>query len=129
MAYVSLEHNLHSYVTPGRYSDHTTVSNHDPIHLFAYPLFAQKVVKKDWRQTSFLGYNSPTTFQQPNYSELPPEEDHRRTLYWNPNLTTNEDGQATIAFIPTPDCQAIFISIEGIAPDGRPIVLAKNKKQ
>ncbi len=124
-AYISLEHNIYTYICPQSASDYVTVSNHDPIHAFIYPLIMHKVVKKGWRQTSFLGYNSPTTFVQPNYSELPPEEDHRRTLYWNPDLTTDENGTATIGFIPTPGCRAVFISTEGIATDGRPIVKAE----
>lgn len=35
-------------------------------------------------------------FYQPDYRVLPKENDYRRTLYWNPALSTDEQGKAYI---------------------------------
>jgi hypothetical protein len=50
------------------------------------------------RQTMIQGYNQPMEFYSPVYEgELPVGiSDYRRTLYWNPSLSTDEHGRATI---------------------------------
>ena len=50
------------------------------------------------REYTFPGFNRPAQFYSPDYSHtpLPPPHDHRHTLYWNPTVTTDRYGQATI---------------------------------
>ena len=69
--------------------------------------------------TYFQGYNVPSTFEMPDYSLMPPMEDFRRTLYWNPDVRTDEKGEAIIEFYNNSSCREIQISAEGITPDGR----------
>ena len=61
----------------------------------------------------------PSTFEMPDYSLMPPMEDFRRTLYWNPDVRTDEKGEAIIEFYNNSSCREIQISAEGITPDGR----------
>ena len=57
-----------------------------------------------------------------DYNLMPPEADYRRTLYWNPNVTTDKDGKAKIDFYNNSSCKQMFISAEGITKDGTPII-------
>lgn len=53
---------------------------------------------KGVRKTRLEGYSKVREFYNPDYSMLEPEPDYRRTLYWNPNLYTNENGEAAVRF-------------------------------
>ncbi|MCK4343995.1 MAG: hypothetical protein KAX05_01820 [Bacteroidales bacterium] len=66
------------------------------------------------------GYSSYREFYSPTYtpenvgSEKP---DHRITLYWNPNIIT-EDGKATVSFFTSDDISRYKIFVEGITQIG-----------
>lgn len=67
------------------------------------------------RKTIFHGYSTPSEFYSPDYSSYTPDgSDHRRTLYWNPMLKPDENGNVAIRFFnndnitrPTADAQTI----------------------
>ena len=46
----------------------------------------------------FKDYSRPLEFYSPNYGEskLFPPDDHRRTLYWNPDVETDEHGNVEL---------------------------------
>jgi len=70
------------------------------------------------RKTWLDGYSQVKEFYSPNYSILPPEEDYRRTLYWNPSVKTDKDGKALIQFYNNSSCKSFSISAETITPQG-----------
>ena len=70
-------------------------------------------------RTYFQGYNVPSSCEMEDYSLIPPMEDFRRTLYWNPDVTADEEGKAVIEFYNNSSCQEIYVSAEGITTDGR----------
>ncbi|WP_041620144.1 hypothetical protein [Paludibacter propionicigenes] len=80
-----------------------------------------KGVRKTWLD----GYSQVKEFYSPNYSILPPEEDYRRTLYWNPSIKTDKDGKALIQFYNNSSCKSFSISAETITPRGVIGVLKK----
>ena len=90
------------------------------VHCFTHRSFVKK--QKGLRRTYFQGYNEPQTFQMEDYSVLPPMEDFRRTIYWNPNVKTDSEGKATIEFYNNSSCTEMFISAEGMTNDGRFVV-------
>ena len=90
-----------------------------PVTVFVYTHHAFAGRVKGLRRTYFQGYNVPSTFEMNDYSVLPPMEDFRRTLYWNPDVTTDKDGKAVIEFYNNSTCREIQVSAEGITPDGR----------
>ena len=90
-----------------------------PVTVFVYTHHSFFGNVKGLRRTYFQGYNVPSTFEMNDYSLLPPEEDFRRTLYWNPDVTTDKDGKAVIEFYNNSSCREIYVSAEGITPDGR----------
>lgn len=62
-------------------------------------------------------------YHLPNYSKSHPESDYRRTLYWNPDLLLDENGEATVQFYNNGTCKQLFISAEGVTKEGKKIVI------
>jgi hypothetical protein len=70
------------------------------------------------------GISLPDEYYSTDYSRmpLPKNKDYRRTVYWNPNVTTDENGHAHIEFYNNSFSKQFVISAEGITKDGVPIV-------
>jgi len=81
-----------------------------------------KGVRKTWLE----GYSPLKEFYSPNYSQLSPEPDYRRTLYWNPAVTTDENGLAKINFYNNSSCRNFSISAETVSSQGM-IGIYRNK--
>jgi len=81
-------------------------------------------VDKNARSTSFSGYTPVVEFYAPTYPDGPVQgdKDYRRTIYWNPEVTTDDGGHATVSFYNNGYSRALTISAEGLTPDGIPIV-------
>lgn len=84
---------------------------------FAPPPLASKVV------ITPLGYKKPEAFYQPKY-EVPEElkakkPDLRTTVYWNPDLRTDERGKATFSFYTADRKTTYDIILEGVSDDGQ----------
>ena len=76
------------------------------------------------REYNFQGFTKPVEYYNPDYSKakLPEIKDYRRTLYWNPNVTTDNFGQASIEFYNNSVCNIIDVSAEGITKYGQFLV-------
>lgn len=72
---------------------------------------------------NFQGYTKPTEFYSPDYGNMPlPEQtDYRRTVYWNPDVRTDEEGQAEIEFYNNGFSKKLNVSAEGITAGGTTI--------
>lgn len=95
------------------------------IYIYTHIKFTTESMK-GLRKTYFQGFNKPSTFKMEDYSVLPPMEDFRRTIYWNPNVRTDANGKATVKFYNNSTCEEIYISAEGISNDGK-VIINKNK--
>ena len=95
------------------------------IDIAMYPKGMRSNKVKGQRQTTFHGYTSGTEFYAPEYPDGPikGDVDYRRTLYWNPSLTTDAEGQAEVLFYNNGYSKQFHISAEGITPQG--IILKK----
>ena len=49
-------------------------------------------------------------------------DDYRRTLYWNPNVTLDENGKAEIQFFNNSSHTNIEVSVNGLTADGEELV-------
>ena len=78
------------------------------------PVEGAKGVRKTWLE----GYGHAREFYSPNYSELPPEPDYRRTLYWNPMVATDANGVAKIEFYNNSRAKKFNISAETVSTQG-----------
>ena len=89
--------------------------------VFIYTHHTAPYKVKGLRRTHFEGYATPQTFEHIDYAILPKENDHRRTLYWNPSVMTNEQGLAKISFYNNSSCKEVIISAEGLTANGIPL--------
>lgn len=79
------------------------------------PAKGAKGVRKTWLE----GYSKVKEFYSPDYRVLPREEDYRRTLYWQPELMTDEQGRATVRFFNNSRCRYPRVTVNVLDSDGR----------
>ena len=77
---------------------------------------------KGIRRTYFDGFNQASTFKTEDYNVIPPMADFRRTIWWQPDITTDEQGKAKVEFFNNSTCEEMYISVEGMTPDGKVLV-------
>ena len=90
------------------------------IDITMYPKGLRSSKVKGQRQTTFRGYTTGSEFYAPEYPDGPikGDVDYRRTLYWNPALTTDAEGQAEVLFYNNGYSKQFHISAEGITTQG-----------
>ncbi len=90
-------------------------------------VFLKRMPNKDERGTfrdRFMkqpGYSIAESFYSPDYSKykLPEgKKDYRRTLYWNPNVQLDENGEATITLYNNSRTTNVSVEVNGQAKDG-----------
>jgi hypothetical protein len=100
--------------------------DHDPviIMLVFYPNGMRRKEPIGIRKTIFQGYSLAREFYHPVYQPGVPilDADHRRTLYWNPDILTDAQGNAKVEFYNNGTCKSMIISAEGISTDGSVLV-------
>ena len=67
------------------------------------------------------GFAFPAEFYSPDYSRLSlpkGQEDYRRTLYWNPDLQLDENGEAHVTFYNNSRTTSILVDAQGQCSDG-----------
>jgi hypothetical protein len=70
------------------------------------------------------GYYEARVFYAPDYNVIPVDQikpDLRTTIYWNPNLITNEQGEAEITFFNADSKTEVRALLEGISEKGAPL--------
>lgn len=82
----------------------------------------KEIINIDKRISTVTGYSEPYSFYSPEYPDGPilGDVDYRRTLYWNPNVITNENGQATVELYNNSITGSFNISAAGITAGGQP---------
>ena len=116
--YISEDHNLAYQITKS-----TDIQSTSPYVLYCYAKqgYGQRKVK-GIRYTSYQGFDPVEVFQTEDYEQLPPMNDFRRTLYWNPNVWTDKDGKAHVEFWNNSTCTNMIISAEGVTDDGKFVI-------
>ena len=92
------------------------------IFLYSTPDYALMRTKKGVEKRIIYGYSIPKRFFSPNYRgiDLPAPTDLRRTLYWNPEVTTDETGKAGAVFFNNArEGTRLKISVRGVTSEGR----------
>ena len=86
-----------------------------------YPIYGggRRAVYRD-RRYMLPGFSVPADFYSPDYSQQTPPEptDYRRTLYWNPDLQLDRNGEASITFYNNSRPSKLSIEAAGQAKDG-----------
>ena len=67
-----------------------------------------------------LGYRWPVGFYSPQYTDKSEKTrpDHRTTLYWNPKVTTDANGKASVKFYASDISKRYLVTLEGVSDDG-----------
>jgi len=81
---------------------------------------SMRVTYRD-RRYVLQGFNVADEFYNPDYSQRPlpnNQKDYRRTLYWNPELTTDGQGRASVEFFTGSKPTALTVEANGQAADG-----------
>ena len=91
-------------------------------------LFYNEIRNLGKRSTTVKGFTKPVQFYSPEYPDGPIEGtvDTRRTLYWNPNVITDEDGHARVEFYNNNFTRRFTINAAGITASGIPYILNQN---
>ena len=93
------------------------------VRIYAYRrTFFSTESNKGLRRTYFQGFNQASTFKTEDYSVIPPMADFRRTIWWQPDITTDAEGKAKVEFFNNSTCEEMYISVEGMTPDGKVLV-------
>lgn len=96
----------------------------EPYH---YPKYTDEELLEKFNLSRIKAYHQFKEFYQPNYDINPNEkaiEDFRNTLVWNPEVITNENGEAKITFFTSDIVSKFFVDLEGLNASG----LIGNKK-
>ena len=91
------------------------------VYLYTHRLFSSES-QKGLRHTYFQGFNKASTFKTEDYNVIPPMADFRRTIWWQPDITTDEQGKAKVEFFNNSTCEEMYISVEGMTEDGKVLV-------
>ena len=88
-------------------------------------LFDWEIANLGYRTTTVKGFTKPVEFYAPEYPDGPIEGniDPRRTLYWNPNVITDEEGRARVEFYNNNFTHRFTIRGTGITASGIPYIL------
>jgi hypothetical protein len=78
---------------------------------------------KNFQTFTLTGYSATKEFKSPDYAEINAEAspDFRSTVYWNPNLTTDENGLAQLSFYAADLPTTYRVVIEGVTASGEPV--------
>lgn len=88
---------------------------------------AYHYVLKGTRLTYLNGYSNSKEFAKVVlHNPIIGEIDHRRTLYWNPNVKLDDEGKAKFEFYNNSSCEHILIDAQGITSDGVPVSFEKH---
>jgi len=84
---------------------------------------AKDTAKTDFVFTNAKGYAAYRQFYSPDYSNPSVNNtipDLRSTIYWQPDITTHEDGKAAINFYNADNEATYNVVIEGLSDNGKP---------
>jgi hypothetical protein len=73
--------------------------------------------------TEVTGYYNARTFYSPNYEYPSTRSDQRTTIYWEPMISTDADGKATVSYYNADPKSKIKIVVEGLTEKGVPIAV------
>lgn len=78
--------------------------------------------KVKFRQVGVKSYSKIVRFYTPKYKigqAVERRTDFRKTIYWNPKITTNEEGLATVTYCNSDEVTTFRASVEGLSKNGQ----------
>ena len=90
------------------------------VRLTHYPNWERRVTYRD-RRYILHGFAYQEDFYHPDYKRNPPKEgqkDYRRTLYWNPDLKLDKNGEAHVTLYNNSRRTQIKVEANGMTSEG-----------
>ena len=80
----------------------------------------EALASKGVMRVTLEGFQAPSPFTNISYGEGSPfrEKDDRQTLYWNPYLVTNEQGELQLSFSSNDLGGPVIVEVRGLTVDG-----------
>ena len=99
-------------------------AKHEDIYLIYLTLKTGALDKKEYDviREEINGYYEARMFYSPKQETPNTKPDLRTTIHWEPNIATNEKGEATISYYNADPKTKIRIVVEGITENGMPVV-------
>ena len=91
------------------------------ISLHRYPNWEERITYRN-RRYLLHGFAYQEDFYHPDYKRNPPKEgqkDYRRTLYWNPDLKLDENGEAHVTLYNNSRRTQIKVEANGLTSEGQ----------
>jgi uncharacterized protein YfaS (alpha-2-macroglobulin family) len=93
------------------------------IHLYTKKKnFASLIDTKNLIFNEFKGFTKINKFSEIKYIDETAinsrKADYRNTLYWNPEISTDENGEANISFYTSDEKGKFLVTIEGVGENG-----------
>jgi hypothetical protein len=114
---------IYSDYSPRREGDERFSQDNQPsvdISLHKMPNQQRRVTYRD-RRYVLHGFAYQEDFYHPDYKRNPPkagQKDHRRTLYWNPDLKLDENGEAHVTLFNNSRRTQIKVEANGLTSEG-----------
>lgn len=91
------------------------------VHLYRYKDRHRNIDPLGIRKTTLQGYSKVKEFFHPKYDRvlMSDPQDHRRTLYWNPELKTDSTGKALVRFYNSAACRKMSFDAILLTEDGK----------
>ena len=82
-----------------------------------------RFMKRGEIQFNMLGYATPRKFYSPKYKQNSGNKkpDLRKTIYWNPEVITDENGKAKVSFYNSDLKGKVIIRVEGMDKNGNAV--------
>ncbi|MFA5470253.1 MAG: hypothetical protein WC230_06070, partial [Bacteroidales bacterium] len=91
------------------------------VHIYRYKDRHRNIDPLGIRKTTLQGYSRAKEFFHPKYDRvlMSDPQDHRRTLYWNPELKTDSTGKALVRFYNSATCKKVSFDAVLLTEDGK----------
>ncbi len=91
------------------------------VHLYRFKDRHRNIDPLGIRKTTLQGYSRVNEFFHPKYDRIlmSDPQDHRRTLYWNPALKTDNTGKAQVRFYNNATCKKMSFDAALLTEDGK----------
>ena len=90
----------------------------------AYKAVNVSLTLRNWRLGERIAKDELDGAERAEYGKrvIPPMADFRRTIWWQPDITTDAQGKAKVEFFNNSTCEEMYISVEGMTSDGKILV-------
>ena len=115
---------IYTDYSPRREGDERFEQSNQPEVIVDIHSYQDGTMRATYRDRRYIldGFAFQEDFYHPDYQRNPPKDgqkDYRRTLYWNPNLQLDVNGQAHISFFNNSQKTQICVEANGQAADGK----------